>query len=218
MKAVLQSVAAAAVAGLVACSAACAAPARVPGTVASMTGDTLVINTADAGQQNVRLDDKTRIGIRTPAEHSILEQGRYVGVTAMPRGDGTPVASAVSVFPEMRRGTGEGHYPMKDRPVGTTMTNATVKAVSKSASRPMGDAAVSAVSAAHGEYRLTLEYKGGAQTVIVPDDVPVVTLSNGDRTALAPGAHVIVDGERGSDGTIAANRINVGGNGSVPPM
>ena len=218
MKAVLQSVAAAIIAGLLACGAAWADPARVPGTVASMTGDSLVIKSADAAPQNVRLDDKTRISIRTPAEHSILEQGRYVGVTAMPRGDGTLVASAVSVFPESRRGTGEGHYPMKDRPAGTTMTNATVKTASKTASRPMGNATVSTATSTHGEYRLTLEYAGGAQTVIVPDDVPVVTLSNGDRTALAPGAHVIVDGERGSDGSIAAARISIGGNGSVPPM
>ncbi|HEV8502600.1 MAG TPA: DUF5666 domain-containing protein [Casimicrobiaceae bacterium] len=218
MKAVLQSVAATFIAGLLACGAAWADPARVPGTVASVTGDTVVIKSADAAPQNVRLDDKTRITIRTPAEHSILEQGRYVGVTAMPGADGTLVASAVSVFPESRRGTGEGHYPMKDRPAGTTMTNATVKTASKTASRPMGNATVSAATSSHGEYRLTLEYKGGAQTVIVADDVPVVTLSNGDRTALAPGAHVIVDGERGSDGSIAAARISIGGNGSVPPM
>lgn len=218
MSAWLPRVAAAALTGLVACSAALGAPARVAGTVASVTGDTLVITTADAKPQNVRLDDKIRITIRTPAAHAILEEGRYVGVTAMPRADGTLVASAVSVFPESRRGAGEGHYPMKGRPAGTTMTNATVKSVSRSASRPAGTATVTAATSAHGEYRLTLAYAGDAQTVVVPDDVPVVTLSNGDRSALAPGAHVIVTGERDAQGELAATRIDVGGNGSVPPL
>ena len=58
----------------------------------------------------------------------------------------------------------------------------------------------------------------GTQTIVVPDGVPVVTTSNGDRSALAVGVHVIVNGERAADGSIAAARVSVGANGSVPPV
>jgi hypothetical protein len=201
-----------------AAGAAWASPARVAGTISRAEGDVVVVTTAGAKAENVRVDTSTRISIRTPAEHSILEKGRYVGATATPQPDGTLLASEVHVFPESRRGAGQGHYPMKDRPAGTTMTNATVGAVAKPAPRPTGNATVGAASAAKGAMRLTLDYPGGAQTIVVPDNVPVVTMSDGDRSALVPGAHVIVSGERGSDGSIAAARISVGGNGSVPPM
>ena len=213
-------IAAAALAAIAALAAGvgCAAPARVAGTIARAEGDTIVVTTAEAKSENVRIDKSTRYSIRTPADHSILAKGRYIGATATPQADGALLASEVHVFPESRRGAGEGHQPMKDRPAGTTMTNATVNAVTQAMPRPTGNATVAAASAGNGEMRLTLSYPGGAQTIVVPADVPVVTMSEGDRTALVPGTHVIVSGERGSDGTIDAARISIGANGSVPPM
>lgn len=195
-----------------------AAPARVAGTVTRADGDTLVVTTADAKVENARLDSATRINIRTPAEHSILAQGRYVGVTATPQPDGSLLASVVSVFPESRRGVAEGHFPMKDRPAGTTMTNATVKTATAVAARPVGNATIAKAASGAGGMRITLDYRGGSQTVVVPDSAAVVTSSDGDRSALKPGAHVIVSGERGADGTVAAARISVGAEGSVPPL
>jgi hypothetical protein len=209
----------AAVVAMLAAGAACASPARVAGTITRAAGDAIVVTTADARAENVHVDASTRISIRTPADHSILEKGRLVGATATPQPDGSLLASEVHVFPESRRAsTQQGHHPMSGRPAGTTMTNATVGAVTKPAPRPTGNATVAAASAAKGAMRLTLDYPGGSQTIVVPDGVPVVTMSDGDRSALVAGAHVIVSGERGSDGTIAAARINVGAHGSVPPM
>jgi hypothetical protein len=206
------------VAGALACGVALAVPVRVAGTVTRVDGDLVVVTTADARADNLRVDGATRITIRTPADHSILAQGRYVGVTATPQADGTLIASIVNVFPESRRGAGEGHYPMKDRPAGTTMTNATVKAATKLAPRPAGNATIAAATSGAGGMRITLEYVGGSQTVVVPDGAAVVTSSDGDRSALVVGAHVIASGERGDDGTIAAARISVGARGSVPPQ
>jgi hypothetical protein len=40
-----------------------------------------------------------------------IKQGSFVGVTAMPRADGSDSAPEVHIFPEAMRGTGEGHYP-----------------------------------------------------------------------------------------------------------
>jgi hypothetical protein len=215
MDRLLQNIAVAIV--MLGASAALAAPARITGVIASANGAAIVV-TADGGQRdNVQVDDKTRIGIRTPADHKILDNNAFVGVTATPQADGSLLASEVHVFPESMRGTGEGHHPMSGPP-GTTMTNATVKTVNVRPKSSMTNATVSGASHAAGVRRLTLTYPGGTQTIIVPDDVPVVTTSNGDRSALSVGAHVIVNGERAADGTIAAARVSVGANGSVPPI
>jgi hypothetical protein len=65
---------------------------------------------------------------------------------------------------------------------------------------------------------LHLTYKGGAQDILVPDDVPVVRFARGDRAALTPGTHVIVYPTTSAGGGLVASRISVGGNGSVPPI
>ncbi|MEP7063897.1 MAG: DUF5666 domain-containing protein [Betaproteobacteria bacterium] len=216
MKQLLQIVAAAAVA-LTVTVAANADPAHVIGTIASASTDALVVGTADGKRENVRVDERTRVGIRTPADHAILDKNVYVGVTATPQADGSLLASEVHVFAESQRGVGEGHHPMNGPP-GTTMTNATVKTVDSPSKSSMTNATVTGAAKSGGVRRLTLTYPQGTQTVVVPDDVPVVTTSNGDRSALVAGTHVIVNGERGADGGIAAARISVGAKGSVPPI
>jgi hypothetical protein len=45
-----------------------------------------------------------------------------------------------------------------------------------------------------------------------------MTFENGDREALAPGAHVVVYARRGDDGGLIAARISVGKNGWTPPL
>jgi hypothetical protein len=81
------------------------------------------------------------------------------------------------------------------------MTNGTV-----------GDLVVS-----HGR-TLTVKYKGGEKTVVVPEDVPIVSIEPGTRGLLIPGAHVIVFANKGADGTLTAMRILAGENGLTPPM
>lgn len=202
---------------MLAASAALADPARITGVIASANGAAIVVTAAGGQRHNVQVDDKTRVNIRTPADHKILDNNAYLGVTATPQPDGSLLASEVHVFPESMRGAGEGHHPMSGPP-GTTMTNATVKTANVRPKSSMTNATVSGASHAGGARRLTLTYPGGTQTIVVPDDVPVVTTSNGDRSALAVGAHVIVNGERAADGSIAAARVSVGANGSVPPV
>ena len=44
---------------------------------------------------------------------------RDVGVTAMPKADGSQSALEVHIFPEAMRGTGEGHYPWDLQPLSS---------------------------------------------------------------------------------------------------
>jgi hypothetical protein len=130
-----------------------------------------------------------------------ITQGSYVGAASMPQPDGTGRALEVLVFPESGRGSGEGHYPWDLQP-GSMMTNATVAQV---------------VSVDNAR-RLTLKYKDGEKTIVVPPGAPIVTFEPGNREMLHPGAHVLVNARVQPDGTLSAAGVAVGKDGLVPPM
>ena len=98
------------------------------------------------------------------------------------------------------RGIGEGSRPFDLAP-GSTMTNGTIGSMVSANGRT-----------------ITITYKGGEKKVFVPDDVPFVSYAPADRSALTPGANVIVNGTRAPDGTVTATSVSVGQNGLVPPM
>ena len=157
----------------------------------SRTGEALTVKLAE----NYTVTAVVKIGIER------ITPGAFVGAASMPQPDGTHAALEVLLFPEARRGSGEGHYPWDLQP-GSMMTNATVADV---------------VSIDKGR-RMTLKYKDGEQVVIVPAEAPIVTFEPGDRTMLKPGAHVIVTATKQPDGTLTAGGVAVGKDGLVPPM
>lgn len=136
-----------------------------------------------------------------------IKPGSYIGTAAMPQADGSQLALEVVVFPEAARGTGEGHRPWDLRPE-STMTNATV-----------ADLAM-APSSVPGGQKLTLRYKDGEKTVIVPPGVPVVSFKPGkadENVLLVPGAKVMITAQEQA-GKPTALRVIVGRNGFAPPM
>ena len=132
---------------------------------------------------------------------SDIKQGSYIGTAAMPQPDGSQKALEVHVFPEARRGTGEGFYPFDLKP-NSTMTNATVNDV---------------VADNDGK-TLTVKYKGGEKNIIVSSDTPVVTYEAGQRSELVVGAKIIATVAGQSDGLPQVTRVSVGRDGLTPPM
>jgi hypothetical protein len=66
---------------------------------------------------------------------------------------------------------------------------------------------------------LTLKYKDGEKTIVVPADIPVVNLVPGSRADLKPGEKVFVpQATKGADGVLTAGVILVGRDGTTPPM
>lgn len=192
----------------------------IRGDVAAIDGANLRVKSSSGQEVQVLVPDSARVSVRLPATLAAIKPGSYVGTTASARPDGTLLASEVHIFSEAQRGTGEGHRPMATVP-GSTMTNATVAGVSGAAAPPRGtmtNATVANVGAAGNARTLKLTYPGGEQTVVVPDNVPVVTSEPGTRASLSPGAHVLVYAARNADGKLTAQRISVGRNGSVPPI
>jgi hypothetical protein len=190
------------VADIAAAQAPATPPVRVRATIDSADGSTLNVTSRDGAKMVVKLADNGMVVGVVKASLSDVKQGGFVGITAMPQPDGTQKAVEIHIFPEAMRGTGEGHRPWDLMP-NSTMTNATVD---------------SQVAESDGQ-KLVLKYKDGEKTFTVPTNVIVVTYSPATAADLKPGAKIfVVAGVKQPDGSISAQRINVGLNGVAPPM
>ena len=187
------------------CAFSFAASAQTPaptvrGVVAAISGDALTVTARTGGNVDVRLGPKTRIVAVLAASPADLKPNAFIGVAAVPEGDGLK-ALEVPIFPAAWRGTGEGFRPFDLAP-GSSMTNGAL------------DARVGGVEGDH----LTVTYKGGSQQIRLPADAPIVAFAPGERSEIQPGVAAIVRGSTGADGVIDAAAVIVGRNGVVPPM
>ena len=174
---------------------------RIRGDVVAVEGLDLKLRSRSGEAVSVKLAENYTVTAVVKIAIDRITTGAFVGAASMPQPDGTQTALEVLLFPEARRGSGEGHYPWDLQP-GSMMTNATVAEV---------------VSIEKGR-RMTLRYKDGEKIVLVPPQAPIVTFEPGDRTMLKPGAHVIVTAAKQPDGTLTAGGVAVGKDGLVPPM
>ena len=176
----------------------------IKGKVTAVEGSTVVIDRAKgAGQAKVKLNDKAVIMTVGKANLSEIKPGAYIGVGAMPQADGSQKAVRVMIFPEMQRGTGEGHYPWKApiAPSGSTMTNATV------------DTTVAGID---GQV-LTVKHKGGVHKIIIGKDALIVSNIPGGVADLKPGVAITVPAAQpNDDGTFQTSRVNIGRGDYVP--
>ncbi len=175
---------------------------RIRGTIEAVDGSLLTVKSREGNDLKVRLTDNIAVfGVATIAM-SEIKPGSYIGVSAMPEPDGTQRALAVHIFPEAQRGVAEGFTPWDLRP-NSTMTNATV---------------AQTVAGTDGQ-TILVKYKDGEKKVVVPPGTPIVTFLVGDKSELKPGAKIIIFGAvKKDDGTLEANRVNVGRDGITPPM
>ena len=175
-------------------------PVRVAGTVESFDGQTLAVKSAKLGEVKINLTaDATVFGV-AKATLADVKAGSYVGIGAMPQPDGSQRAVQVTVMAESQRGLSEGHRPWDARP-NSTMTNGTI------------DQTVAGVD---GQV-LTVKYRDGEKKIIVPPDAVIRAYVVSDKSELKPGAHIaIVRAVKKPDGSLAANRVNVGRGEVVP--
>ncbi len=149
---------------------------------------------------DVKLAGDTPIRGVTLDDVSDIKPGSYIGTAAVPQPDGTLKALEIHVFAPSMRGTGDGHRAW-DLGKNSTMTNGTV-----------GDLVTS-----NGR-TITVKYASGEKKIVIPADVPIVSLAPGDRSLLVPGAHVVLFAKKEADGSLAAVSVSAGKNGVVPPM
>lgn len=163
---------------------------RVRGTIASIDGQSLVV-TGRSSSVPVALAANLVVNAVSEIKLADIKPGSFIGTAAVPEPDGSLRALEVHVFPESMRGTGEGNRPWDFGPQ-SSMTNGTVGRIEGADGR-----------------KLTVEYPGGAKTVTVPDDVPVVAYEMASRDLLRPGASVVVIATKAEDGAMHADRVIV---------
>ena len=176
---------------------------HVRGTIQAVDGQMLDVKGRDGATVKLKLADDVKVLAVDRKSMADVKQGVFVGITAMPQPDGTQKAVEVHIFPEVTRGTGEGHRPWDLMP-NSTMTNANIE---------------SAVTSSDGQ-ELVLKYKDGEKKFTVPANVEVVIFDPTAAVAdLKPGEKVfVVADKKQPDGTVLAPTIVVGRNGVNPPM
>ncbi len=169
------------------------------GTIASVTDTVLDAKLRNGQTVPVALTADSKVLAATNSSISDVKPNSYIGVAAAPQPDGTLKALEVTIIDESLRGMGDGHYGW-DLTGGNTMTNGAVGSVQTTNGRS-----------------IVVDYKGGSKTIIVPDDVPVVTIAPSNRSVLKAGARVVVFSTKGAS-SVTANAVVAGVNGTVPPM
>lgn len=188
--------------------AADAPPEHIRGTITGVDGERIAVATDDGRTLEVTVPPDTGIFQVTPATLDDLKQGDFVGLTSIESG-GRRVALEAHLFSEDLRGTGEGHFAWDLVKEPNMMTNATIAEVKEM----------------EGDRELRVEYapdQGGAageQTILVPDQVPVVRLEKAaDRSLIEAGRQVFLMVEPGEQGQRKAVAVAVGAEGATPPM
>ena len=197
------------------CAIAAAQPVR--GTIETVDGNLLTLKSSAGAELKLTLSENALIVAVVKASMADIKEGTYLGSAAIPQPDGTQKALEVHIFPEQMRGTGEGHRPYAPVPSGT-MTNGTMTRSAMSGSAMTnGATAGSTLAGADGSSTIVVKYKDGEQKIVVPPNVPILRYEIGSKGDLTPGARFTVGAAtKKPDGTLEANRINVGREGVVP--
>ena len=174
----------------------------VRGTI-STVADTMLVVSTTAGDIRVALASSPEVYSRGPADLSQVKESSFVGVTSVAEADGTQRATEIHIFPEALRGTNEGSFLMRGQAGAgspSTMTNGTVEAPR------MTNGTIGATAGG----KLTVNYRGGSQTITIPATVTVTKISR-TETKLAPGSNVVVLATKRPDGTLTASRVLLAG-------
>ncbi len=187
--------------------------APVRGMITSVTDSSITVATA-GGEQEIRIVRPLRIYMRTASDLAHVTPKSFVGITSVAQPDGSQRATEIHVFPEELRGTGEGSR-MIEQAAGngarSTMTNGTVSPSRMTngsvAGSRMTNGTVGTTSAGTS---MTVEYKEGTQTIVIPPAVPV-TIIGPTQTTLSAGTNVLVVIRKGADGRPATSTVMLAG-------
>jgi hypothetical protein len=173
----------------------------VRGTIEKADGNVLALRSSNGSELKLTLTENALIVAVVKASMADIKEGTFLGSAAIPQPDGSQKALEVHIFPEQMRGFGEGHRPYAPVPNGT-MTN--------------GATSGSTVAGVDGS-TIVVKYKDGEKTIVVPPNVPILRYEIGSKGDLKAGARfTVLAATKRPDGTLEANRINVGRDGVVP--
>jgi hypothetical protein len=216
-------------AGLSIATAGAVEPERIRGTVTAVSPSEVTVSTA-TGKIIMQAgpDTKYLTVVRSDLDH--IAAGSYLGVAAKNVGE-KQVALDVLIFPPAMKGAAEGHFGW-DRMSDTTlaggahttssMINGSVATIAEdgnaaTAASSMTNGSVASAPQGRASRQVTLTYKGGQQTILVPPTAPVVTLQPGTGSDLKAGDKVFVNAVVDGGKTIAFLFL-VGSPNFAPPI
>lgn len=171
---------------------------RIRGTITSFDGNVLALKTRGEGKDlRLQLAPEATVATAKAITLADLKAGAYVGATAQKKGDRMVALEVHTLGPQAP----SGRTPWDLEP-GSTMTNANLAGVAR----------------VTGGNEITLQYKDGAQKIVVPDGTPIGTTVAGTRADLKPGEYVFVAARRETDDKLTAPRIQVSKDGFKPPQ
>ena len=208
-------------------SAAAATPQRIRGMLVSATDTMMTVRTLAGQTDTIMLTPKTGYVAATKGSLADVQAGKFIGTATKDVG-GRQIALEVAVFPNAMRGTGEGHYPWDNVADTTTpapgmasssMTNGNVSATmpAHAVASSMTNGNVTTANGAGADRTLTVTYKGGVQTILVPPNAPIVLFGAADHSVLQPGASVMVVAG-GTAAQMTAIKVIAGKDGTKLPM
>jgi Domain of unknown function (DUF5666) len=171
---------------------------RVRGTITAVDGNTLMVKSREGKDLKFTMPDNVGVSVAKAIRFEDIKPGDYVGATAKKGADGVLVAVEVHYLPPQ---VPPGHMAWDLEP-NTSMTNANVEAMVDKA----------------GKRELTLKYKNGTDTILVPEGIPLVHAVPGNRADLKVGEYVFLVAQVKPDGTMLAPRVQVSKDGVKPPM
>jgi|SRR5215217_4884227 len=173
----------------------------VRGVVSAITATQITVKPATGKPVVVALTPDWAVQVTKPINVSAIVPGSFVGTAEIPGKNGVGRSLEVHVFPPGVK-IGEGHYRW-DLKKGSMMTNGTVGKVT---------------AGAKGR-ELEISYPTGKRKVVVPPNVPVVQIVNGEKSLIKPGAKVfLVAFPNPAGGGLVTGAVAVGVNGAAPPM
>jgi hypothetical protein len=165
--------------------------ATLSGKVATITGDTIFVKTADGSIKTLSIAKDATIFARRPATLDSIKPGEAMGVAADRASDGTLTATVINVFPpELGTRVRMGQFPM---PNGQVMTNATVDSIG---------------GGVQGR-QLLLKYAMLTATILVPDKAQIHRSTPISLGALRVGQEISARGTIGPDGVFKAANLTV---------
>ncbi|HYU70615.1 MAG TPA: hypothetical protein VEL09_14930 [Burkholderiales bacterium] len=176
-------------------------PGRVRGTITAIDGNMLSVKSREGRDLKIELAPNATFAYMKALKLSDIAPGTPLGTSAVKGPEGKIVARELHLFSKDRPIPNEGHRPWDLEP-GSTMTNAMVTAMVRS----------------NNGHELTLKYKDGTQQVIVPDNIPVVTAVDGDRSLLVAGQYAVIAVTTDAGGKMSATRVQITKDGVKPPQ
>jgi len=199
-------------------------PERVRGVISASDATSVTLHTTAGTDVKIATTPDTKYLMVVKSDLKKITPGSFIGTAT--KGSGSRMtALEVVIFPPEMRGMGEGHYAWDKIPdttaggaeAASSMTNGTVDAQGGEVASTMTNGNIDKASTEAGSLKLSVSYKGGHKTIVVPQAAPIVAFKPGDRAVVKSGSDAFViatdDG-----GTITAKAVAVGQDGVRPPM